>query len=170
MSEPTNGDGGGEPRVRPVGAVARPAGAAAASGGWSGAVRPEAATRAAPDWDLVRKRNNVEKLKHEKFPLEILDEIPALGEMDYHDISEEDMVRFQWYGLYHDKPKVGYDDAADQGPGGHPDRRRSSASSASCPRSSGATTPSSRPARRSSFTGSGSATCRRSSRRWRASG
>jgi ferredoxin-nitrite reductase len=69
--------------------------------------RPNAATRAAPDWDLVRKRNNVEKLKYEKHPLKILDEVPALGEMDYNDVSEEDMVRFQWYGLYHDKPKVG---------------------------------------------------------------
>jgi ferredoxin-nitrite reductase len=65
------------------------------------------ATRAAPDWELVRKRNNVEKLKDEKHPLKILDEVPELGERDYNDISEEDMVRFQWYGLYHDKPKVG---------------------------------------------------------------
>ena len=110
MSEPTNGNGGGEPRVRPVGAVARPAGAAARpvpAARAAGAVRPEAASRAAPDWDLVRKRNNVEKLKYEKHPLKILDEVPALGEMDYNDVSEEDMVRFQWYGLYHDKPKVG---------------------------------------------------------------
>jgi sulfite reductase beta subunit-like hemoprotein len=72
------------------------------------AARPEPATRAAPDWELVRKRNNVERLKHEKFPTRILDEIPELGERNYLDISEEDMVRFQWYGLYHDKPKVGY--------------------------------------------------------------
>jgi len=55
----------------------------------------------------VRKRNNVEKLKFEKFPLKLIDEIEELGERDYLDISEEDMVRFQWYGLYHDKPKVG---------------------------------------------------------------
>ena len=106
MSDPTNGDGGGVPRVRPVGAaVARPAGAAARAAGAVG--RPEAATRAAPDWDLVRKRNNVEKLKAEKHPLKILDEVPELGALDYNDVSEEDMVRFQWYGLYHDKPKVG---------------------------------------------------------------
>jgi sulfite reductase beta subunit-like hemoprotein len=65
------------------------------------------ATREAPDWDLVRKRNNVEKLKFEKFPLKLADELEELGERDYLDISEEDMVRFQWYGLYHDKPKVG---------------------------------------------------------------
>ena len=91
MSEPTNGGAGNPPSARPVRVTPR----------------PEAATRAAPDWDLVRKRNNVEKLKHEKHPLEILGEVPELGERDYNDISEEDMVRFQWYGLYHDKPKVG---------------------------------------------------------------
>jgi sulfite reductase beta subunit-like hemoprotein len=66
------------------------------------------ASRAAPDWDLVLKRNNIERLKREKFPLAIIDEIPELGERNYLDISEEDMVRFQWYGLYHDKPKLGY--------------------------------------------------------------
>ncbi len=66
------------------------------------------ATRAAPDWDLVRKRNNIEKLKFEKSPLRIVDEIEELGARNYLDISEEDMVRFQWYGLYHDKPKTGY--------------------------------------------------------------
>src|SRR5687767_13209677 len=105
MSVPTNGGAAGGPPVRPVGAVARPAAGAAARA--AGAPRPDAATRAAPDWDLVRKRNNVEKLKNEKHPLKILDEVPALGELDYNDVSEEDMVRFQWYGLYHDKPKVG---------------------------------------------------------------
>ncbi len=64
--------------------------------------------RAAPDWELVLKRNNIEKLKRDKFPLEIVNEIDALAEKNYLDISEEDMVRFQWYGLYQDKPKVGY--------------------------------------------------------------
>jgi sulfite reductase beta subunit-like hemoprotein len=64
-------------------------------------------TRAAPDWELVLKRNNVERLKREKFPLELIHELPELGERNYLDISEEDMVRFQWYGLYHDKPKTG---------------------------------------------------------------
>src|ERR687883_1958434 len=69
--------------------------------------RPQS-TREAPDWDLVLKRNNVERLKREKFPLEIKDEIDELAQKNYLDISEEDMVRFQWYGLYQDKPKVGY--------------------------------------------------------------
>jgi sulfite reductase beta subunit-like hemoprotein len=71
-------------------------------------VRPPVATRDAPDWDLVLKRNNVERLKREKPPLTIVDEIEELGQRNYLDISEEDMVRFQWYGLYHDKPKTGY--------------------------------------------------------------
>src|SRR5919197_6371372 len=74
----------------------------------SAAVAAAAAARAAPDWDLVLKRNNVERLKRDKFPLEIVNEIDELGQRNYLDISEEDMVRFQWYGLYQDKPKVGY--------------------------------------------------------------
>jgi sulfite reductase (ferredoxin) len=94
MSSPTNGDANSAPARRLAGVVARPAAANAAS-------------RAAPDWELVRKRNNIEKLKAEKHPLAILDEVPELGARDYNDVSEEDMVRFQWYGLYHDKPKVG---------------------------------------------------------------
>src|SRR5436305_2521373 len=69
---------------------------------------PAQTPRAAPDWDLVLKRNNVERLKRDKHPLQIMDEVPELGEKNYLDISEEDMVRFQWYGLYQDKPKVGY--------------------------------------------------------------
>jgi ferredoxin-nitrite reductase len=69
---------------------------------------PAPATREAPDWDLVLRRNNIERLKREKFPLQIVDEIPELAERNYLDIAEEDMVRFQWYGLYHDKPKLGY--------------------------------------------------------------
>lgn len=74
----------------------------------SAAVAAAAAARAAPDWDLVLKRNNVEKLKREKFPLEIVNDIDDLAQKNYLDIAEEDMVRFQWYGLYQDKPKVGY--------------------------------------------------------------
>src|SRR5437868_14303905 len=62
----------------------------------------------APTIDLVLKRNSIERLKREKFPYELMNELPQLIERGYLDISEEDMVRFQWYGLYHDKPKVGY--------------------------------------------------------------
>lgn len=58
-------------------------------------------------WDLVRKRNYVERLKHEKMPLDVIHDLPELIEQGYEAISEEDVVRLQWYGLYHDKPKVG---------------------------------------------------------------
>src|SRR5438132_5918514 len=85
---------------------ARPAGTDPAAR--AAIIAAAAAARAAPDWDLVLKRNNVEKLKREKFPLEIVNEIDELGQRNYLDISEEDMVRFQWYGLYQDKPKIGY--------------------------------------------------------------
>lgn len=57
--------------------------------------------------DLVLKRNPRERLKQEKMPLDILRELPLLIEKGYEAIPEEDMVRLQWYGLYHDKPRVG---------------------------------------------------------------
>jgi ferredoxin-nitrite reductase len=61
----------------------------------------------APSWDLVLKRNSIERLKREKFPFEVLNELPELIARGYEDISEDDVVRFMWYGLYHDRPKVG---------------------------------------------------------------
>jgi sulfite reductase beta subunit-like hemoprotein len=60
-----------------------------------------------PDWELVLKRNPVERLKQEKHPLGIRDELPALIAAGYEAVAEEDIVRLQWWGLYHDKPKVG---------------------------------------------------------------
>jgi ferredoxin-nitrite reductase len=59
------------------------------------------------DWELVLKRNPVERLKREKAPLGIRDELPALIAAGYENVAEEDVVRLQWWGLYHDKPKVG---------------------------------------------------------------
>jgi ferredoxin-nitrite reductase len=59
-------------------------------------------------WDLVLKRNSIERMKKEKHPLTIVQELPQLIERGYEEISEEDVVRLQWYGLYHDKPKIGY--------------------------------------------------------------
>ncbi len=59
------------------------------------------------DWDLVLKRNPVERLKREKAPLGIRDELPALIAQGYESVAEEDIVRLQWWGLYHDKPKIG---------------------------------------------------------------
>ena len=60
-----------------------------------------------PSLELVLKRNPVERLKREKSPLGMLDELPALIATGYADIPEEDVVRLKWWGLYHDKPKVG---------------------------------------------------------------
>jgi len=60
-----------------------------------------------PDWEIVYKRNPVERLKREKSPLGILDELPALIAAGYERVPEEDLVRLKWWGLYHDKPKVG---------------------------------------------------------------
>src|SRR5205814_3039892 len=58
-------------------------------------------------WETVLKRNPVERLKREKAPLGIRDELPALIAMGYENVPEEDVVRLQWWGLYHDKPKIG---------------------------------------------------------------
>ena len=63
--------------------------------------------RDAPTLDLVLKRNSVERLKREKSPLGILDELPALIAGGYEQVPEEDIVRLKWWGLYHDKPKIG---------------------------------------------------------------
>jgi sulfite reductase beta subunit-like hemoprotein len=60
-----------------------------------------------PSWDLVLKRNSIERMKQEKFPLDIIYELPQLIAVGYEAIPEEDIVRLQWWGLYHDKPKVG---------------------------------------------------------------
>ena len=54
------------------------------------------------------KRNSIERLKAEKFPLDIVHEFPELARRSYESVPEEDIVRLQWYGLYHDKPKTGY--------------------------------------------------------------
>src|SRR5437660_10296722 len=59
------------------------------------------------DWATVLERNSVERIKQEKPPLGIRDELPALIAGGYENIAEEDIVRLQWWGLYHDKPKIG---------------------------------------------------------------
>jgi sulfite reductase beta subunit-like hemoprotein len=59
-------------------------------------------------WDLIHKRNSVERLKHVKGGLEVIHDLPAMIETGYEAVPEEDFVRLQWYGLYHDKPKLGY--------------------------------------------------------------
>ena len=49
-----------------------------------------------PTWELVQKRNYVERLKAEKPPMEVIHDIPDLIEKGYEVISEEDIVRLQW--------------------------------------------------------------------------
>ena len=69
---------------------------------------PSASTLApAPSLESVLKRNSVERLKRDKSPLGMLDELPALIASGYEQIDEEDIVRLKWWGLYHDKPKIG---------------------------------------------------------------
>jgi sulfite reductase beta subunit-like hemoprotein len=62
---------------------------------------------AAPSWETVYERNSVERIKRNKPPLGIREELPALIAAGYERMPEEDIVRLQWWGLYHDKPKIG---------------------------------------------------------------
>ena len=48
-----------------------------------------------PDWELVYKRNPVERIKRDKSPLGILDELPALIAAGYEQVPEEDLVRLK---------------------------------------------------------------------------
>jgi len=58
-------------------------------------------------YDQTLKKNPRERLKKEKMPLDVLPELPKLIQQGYEEMTEEDIVRLQWYGLYHDKPKMG---------------------------------------------------------------
>jgi ferredoxin-nitrite reductase len=69
--------------------------------------KPAPRATEAPTLELVLKRNSVERLKREKSPLVMLDELPALIAAGYEEVPEEDIVRLKWWGLYHDKPKIG---------------------------------------------------------------
>jgi ferredoxin-nitrite reductase len=60
-----------------------------------------------PTWESVYERNSVERIKRDKAPLGIREELPALIAAGYERMPEEDIVRLQWWGLYHDKPKIG---------------------------------------------------------------
>jgi ferredoxin-nitrite reductase len=59
-------------------------------------------------YEEALRRNSVERLKQEKGGLEVIHDLPRLMQMEYEAIPEEDILRLQWYGLYHDKPKVGH--------------------------------------------------------------
>jgi len=63
--------------------------------------------REPPSWDLVLKRNSVERLKRDLFPTELTGQWRRLVETSYEKLPEEDIVRLQWFGMYHDKPKIG---------------------------------------------------------------
>jgi len=58
-------------------------------------------------WEEVYSKNPRERLKKEKHPLDILKELDQIVIRGYEEVPEEDLVRLQWYGLYHDKPRVG---------------------------------------------------------------
>ena len=118
--------------------------------------------KAPPTLELVLKRNSVERIKREKDPLGMLGELPALIAAGYEQVPEEDLVRLKWWGLYHDKPKIGTFMLRIKLPAGRvtPEqlaRRRAVIwSTARAPASS-------RRGRRSSSTTSSSPRCRRSS-------
>lgn len=70
--------------------------------------RPAPIRRERPiNQEEVLRRNSVERMKLEKHPFDVVQDIPRFIEIPYEDIPEEDILRMQWYGLYHDKPKVG---------------------------------------------------------------
>ena len=69
--------------------------------------RPSRADRPPPDWDQVYRRNSLERLKRDRPPMLVRDELREMVARGYEDIPEEDLVRLHWWGLAHDKPKIG---------------------------------------------------------------
>jgi sulfite reductase beta subunit-like hemoprotein len=63
--------------------------------------------REAQPWEIVLKRNSVERLKRDLFPTELTGQWDRLATTSYEKLPEEDIVRLQWFGMYHDKPKIG---------------------------------------------------------------
>ncbi|MGC8626353.1 MAG: MoaD/ThiS family protein [Acidimicrobiales bacterium] len=69
---------------------------------------PAAGSRAEePTWAMVLKRNAIERYKKQKFPLDIINELPDMVARGYEAVAEEDLVFLSWWGLMHDKPKTG---------------------------------------------------------------
>ncbi len=97
---PTSGSGAPSPRAQVAEAGSKEA-RAGKRPTRDGAPGPE------PTWELVFKRNSIERHKKEKFPLDIIDELPAMIARGYEAVPEEDIVFLSWWGLMHDKPKVG---------------------------------------------------------------
>lgn len=69
--------------------------------------RPNFRARPQATVDEVLRRNYVERVKKERAPYDLAGEYQRLAATSYEDIPEEDMLRLQWHGLYHDKPKIG---------------------------------------------------------------
>src|SRR6201993_3025473 len=63
--------------------------------------------REPPSQEMVLKRNSVERLKRELFPTKLANQWQRLVDTSYEKLPEEDIVRLQWFGMYHDKPKIG---------------------------------------------------------------
>lgn len=59
-------------------------------------------------WKEILEKNPRERLKWEKHPLDVLKDLPKIVKDGYEKTPEEDIVRLQWYGFYHDKPRTGY--------------------------------------------------------------
>ena len=124
-------------------------------------VRGTAREREPATLELVLKRNPVERLKREKAPLGIRDELPALIAAGYENVAEEDVVRLQWWGLYHDKPKIGTFMLRVKVPAGKLSPQQLRAIGETLEPLRPAATASSRPARPSSCTGWSSRRCPR---------
>lgn len=58
--------------------------------------------------EQVLRKNSIERLKKQRHPLDVVEDLPELIEQGYEAVSEDDIVRLMWYGLYHDKPKTGF--------------------------------------------------------------
>ena len=50
------------------------------------------------EWEAVYRRNSVERIKRDRPPLLIRDEVPALVALGYERMPEEDVVRLQLWG------------------------------------------------------------------------
>lgn len=70
--------------------------------------RPQPAT---PKGEVTRaevlRRNAAERLKQEKAPWQMEAELPRLARLTARALSEDDLRRLEWQGVYHDRPKQG---------------------------------------------------------------
>lgn len=59
-------------------------------------------------WEEVYKKNLIEKIKRDKHPFKLLEELETLARRHYSDIPEEEFIRLYWLGVVHDRPRTGY--------------------------------------------------------------